>query len=420
MAFTIAQSLGWNRVFNFPNITITSLSVQIYNNGTGSFNAPHGVGVAGNVVANWYLCEFDATDSSFFGPIYYRFLDTVLGEVFPADATCDYVVGYYPQDPVWSASLPGAYSAGQAGYILGHSGSDPWTTALPGSYSAGQAGHILGTNLDATVSSRSTYAGGAVASVTGGVGGSVAGSVGSVVGTIGGLTAAALSQFFTVDSGQVYSGAIAGSVVHEIAANAGGSDPWATSLPGAYSAGQAGYIVGTNLDATVSSRSTYAGGAVASVTGGVGGSVAGSVGSVTGGVGGSVASVAGNVGGNVLGTVSAIAGVSFPANFGSLVISTAGRVAIQSAVITDTGIAAFPFIMFSSADHVTPVSGLTVSAQRSIDGGAFASCAYSPTSVGNGDYVIQLASTDVNGSWIVLIFTAVGADPTFAVLGTTP
>jgi len=38
-------------------------------------------------------------------------------------------------------------------------------------------------------------------------------------------------------------------------------DPWTTSLPGAYSAGTAGYIVGTNLNATVSSRlasSSYA------------------------------------------------------------------------------------------------------------------------------------------------------------------
>jgi hypothetical protein len=44
-------------------------------------------------------------------------------------------------------------------------GSDPWSTALPGSYGPGTAGAILGNNLDAKVSSRSTYAGGPVASV---------------------------------------------------------------------------------------------------------------------------------------------------------------------------------------------------------------------------------------------------------------
>lgn len=45
-----------------------------------------------------------------------------------------------------------------------------------------------------------------------------------------------------------------------------GGDPWATSLPGAYPAGSAGSIVGTYLDAKVSTRSTFAGGTVAGVT----------------------------------------------------------------------------------------------------------------------------------------------------------
>lgn len=46
-------------------------------------------------------------------------------------------------------------------------------------------------NLDAAVSTRSTYAGGAVASVTGDVGGNVTGSVGSI--SAGGITAASLA-----------------------------------------------------------------------------------------------------------------------------------------------------------------------------------------------------------------------------------
>jgi hypothetical protein len=46
--------------------------------------------------------------------------------------------------------------------------------------------------------------------------------------------------------------------IRDKAAGGGGSDPWATALPGAYTAGQAGYIVGTNLDATTSSRASAA------------------------------------------------------------------------------------------------------------------------------------------------------------------
>jgi hypothetical protein len=41
----------------------------------------------------------------------------------------------------------------------------------------------------------------------------------------------------------------------EEAPGGGGSDPWATALPGSYTAGQAGWIVGNRLDAAVSSVS---------------------------------------------------------------------------------------------------------------------------------------------------------------------
>lgn len=133
---------------------------------------------------------------------------------------------------------------------------------------------------------------GAVGSVTGNVGGNVVGSVGSVTAavTVGALQAAAIADLFDTNSGTTYASAVAGSVVKEIADNAGGSgltagaiadavwdeilsghvvsgstgealsaaggagDPWITALPGSYSAGQAGYILGTNLNATVSSR----------------------------------------------------------------------------------------------------------------------------------------------------------------------
>jgi hypothetical protein len=43
---------------------------------------------------------------------------------------------------------------------------DPWSVALPSNYATGTAGSIVGHNLDAQVSTRSTYSGGAVASVT--------------------------------------------------------------------------------------------------------------------------------------------------------------------------------------------------------------------------------------------------------------
>ena len=61
-------------------------------------------------------------------------------------------------DAVWDELLSGHAVSGSTGEALSAAGGagDPWITALPGSYTAGQAGYILGTNLDATVSSRAT------------------------------------------------------------------------------------------------------------------------------------------------------------------------------------------------------------------------------------------------------------------------
>lgn len=135
---------------------------------------------------------------------------------------------------------------------------------------------------DAKVASDVTIASvtGSVGSVTGNVGGNVTGSVGSIA--TGGISAASFAAG-AIDSAAIAANAIGASelaadAVAEIAdavwdealsghlsagstgeaLNAAGAagDPWTTALPGAYSAGQAGYIVGTNLNATVSSRAS--------------------------------------------------------------------------------------------------------------------------------------------------------------------
>jgi hypothetical protein len=63
-------------------------------------------------------------------------------------------------DAVWDEILAGHTVSGSTGEALSAAGGagDPWITALPGAYSAGQAGFILGTNLNATVSSRASQA----------------------------------------------------------------------------------------------------------------------------------------------------------------------------------------------------------------------------------------------------------------------
>lgn len=73
----------------------------------------------------------------------------------------------------------------------------------------------------------------------------------------------------------------------------------------------------------------------------------------------------------------------------------------------------FSFIMISSADHITPISGRTVVAHRSIDGSAFSLCTNEVTEVGFGLYNINLSANDTNGNSITLRFSAQGADSRF-------
>lgn len=76
------------------------------------------------------------------------------------------------------------------------------------------------------------------------------------------ITAAATASDFGAEiADAVWDEAIAGHLsagTTGLALNSAGSagDPWSTAVPGAYSAGTAGYIVGTNLNATVSSRAS--------------------------------------------------------------------------------------------------------------------------------------------------------------------
>lgn len=159
------------------------------------------------------------------------------------------------------------------------------------------------------------------------------------------------------------------------ALNAAGSlgDPWATAVPGAYGAGTAGSIVGTNLNATVSSRSTYAGGAVASVTG--------AVGSVTGGV--------------TVTTNNDKTGYSL----------LAGQLQVKK----NQALAGFSFPMYSSTSH-QGITGRTVTAVRVIDAGAVTACTNAVSEIGSGFYKIDFAAADLNGTSICVKFSAVGAD----------
>ena len=193
-------------------------------------------------------------------------------------------------DP-WAMVLPGSYPAGTAGAILGQNldarvstrstfaggvvagvtapvtvAVDPWSVQIPGSYPAGSAGAVLGRNVDAPISTRSTFAGGVVAGVTAPVtvavdpwsvmipGSYPDGSAGAVLGR-------------NVDAPISTRSTFAGGVVAGVTAPVTVAvDPWSVQIPGSYPAGSAGAVLGLNIDAPISTRSTFDGGVVAGVT----------------------------------------------------------------------------------------------------------------------------------------------------------
>lgn len=70
----------------------------------------------------------------------------------------------------------------------------------------------------------------------------------------------------------------------------------------------------------------------------------------------------------------------------------------------------FEFLMIDSTDHVTPKTGLTITAQISKDGGAFAGCVNAVAEISAGVYKISLSAAEVSADIFTLKFTAAGAD----------
>lgn len=69
------------------------------------------------------------------------------------------------------------------------------------------------------------------------------------------------------------------------------------------------------------------------------------------------------------------------------------------------------FTLVDSTDHVTRKTGITVTAQRSLDGAAFGSATGTVTEVGNGVYYLDTSAADTNADDVVFRFTGTACDP---------
>ena len=108
-----------------------------------------------------------------------------------------------------------------------------------------------------------------------------------------------------------------------------------------------------------------------------------------------------------------------PAGAGGLgTVDATNSIKIQAPVKKNTALNSFTFVMLNTSGN--PQTGLTVAAQRSIDGAAFAACANSVSELANGWYTINLAAADLNGTNIALRFSATSARDTNILLETMP
>lgn len=288
-------------------------------------------------------------------------------------------------DQVWDETLADHLTAGSTGNALNAAGSagDPWSTALPGAYGAGTAGKIIGDNVNATISSRASQAS---------------------LDTVDNLVDDLESRLGTPSN--LGSGATVAANLVDIE---GQTDDIGTAGAGLTALGDTRIA---NLDATVSSRFPTA--SAPSNFSALGINVSGHVSRVT-----LVDTTTTNT--DMRGTDNAA--------LAATALSTAQWTNTRAGYLDNlnvlkikknTALANFPFLMVLSSDHITPATGKTITATRSIDGAAFAACANAVVEVANGIYKINLAAADLNGDTIVLKFTETDCDQRTITIATQP
>jgi len=110
------------------------------------------------------------------------------------------------------------------------------------------------------------------------------------------------------------------------------------------------------------------------------------------------------------------AGADMSADIASLQIDTTN---LRAVFKKNTAISNIEFLMIDSVDDVTPKTGLTVTGQRSIDGGAFANVSGTIAEVGSGIYQFDALAADTNGGVITYKFASTGANDSFVTIHTT-
>jgi hypothetical protein len=107
--------------------------------------------------------------------------------------------------------------------------------------------------------------------------------------------------------------------------------------------------------------------------------------------------------------LTALPNAAAAASGGLPTVDSANDVGIQTGLKKNQAWNNFTFLMVDSTTEV-PATGLTVSAQRSIDGAAFGAGTLGAVSeIGSGHYKLNIPAADLNGDTVTLLFSATGA-----------
>jgi hypothetical protein len=126
-------------------------------------------------------------------------------------------------------------------------------------------------------------------------------------------------------------------------------------------------------------------------------------------VGGRVKLVSFNFEDAVRGGLTALPNANAGASGGLPTADSGNDVGVQTIFKKNQGINNFTFLMVDATTEIA-ATGLTVTAQRSIDGGALGSGTLGAVSeIGSGLYKLDIPQADLNGDTVTLVFTATGA-----------
>jgi len=244
---------------HISNATGKTLAVVISKNGAAFANPSAGAINATEIANGWYYVDLSTTDTNTLGPLIVRATSSGVDDVEPEPF---YV--YLAVPDVNAAKIGGTTQTGRdiGASVLLAADQAVNVTKVNGQT---QTARDLGAQLDAAVSTRLASASYTAPDNT---------SISAIKSKTDNLptSPAAVGSAMTLQA----------SAIQAI---------WDTLTSALTTVNSIGRLLVQNVDAAISSRSTYAGGAVSSVTGNVGGNVAGSVNSVTAGVTLSAASI---------------------------------------------------------------------------------------------------------------------------------